>query len=100
MLQFLELKMKLVADTFGNFIKFYVSLPRVNQTDQSAATESAPRCNAFDIMMAAQREKMSCVLPDKITVRNKKGQLCNDLLTMIEKKGLHHKLMVALHSMH
>jgi len=91
MLQCLELKMKLVTDTFGNFIKFYVSLPQLNQTDQSASTESAPCRNAFDIMMAAQREKMSHVLPDKIAVRNKKDQLFNDLVTMIEKKGLQWK---------
>ena len=86
--------MKLVADTLGNFIKFYVSLPQLNQTDQSASTESAPCRNAFDIMMAAQREKMSHVLPDKIAVRNKKDQLFNDLVTMIGKvsSGSHQKL--------
>jgi len=39
-------------------------------------------------MMAAQRERMSCVLPDKIVVRNKKDQLYNDMLMMIEKNGL------------
>jgi len=87
----LELKMKLVADTFGNFIKFYyVSLPQVNQTDLSAATESALCKNAFDIVMAAQRDKMSRLLSDKIAVGNK-DQLFNDLLTMIEKKRLQWK---------
>ena len=64
----------------------------MNQPDQSAATESASWRNAFDIMMVAQREKMSRVLPDKIAVRNKKDQLFNDLLTMIKKEGLQWKL--------
>jgi len=72
----------LTADTFGNFIRCYVAL---QQADRSAVGEPTPRCNAFDIMMAAQRERMSRVLPDKIVVRNKKDQLFNDMLMMIDK---------------
>ena len=34
---------------------------------------------------------MSCVLPDKIFIRNKKDQLFNDMLMMIEKEGLRWK---------
>lgn len=34
---------------------------------------------------------MSRVLPNKVAVRNKKDQLFNDLLTMVEKKGLQWK---------
>ena len=50
--------------------------------------EATTHQNAFDILMAAQREKMSHVLPDKIVVRNKKDQLFNGMLIMIEKEGL------------
>jgi len=46
-------------------------------TSRSAVGEPTPYCNAFDIIMAAQRERMSRVLPDKIVVRNKKDQLFN-----------------------
>ena len=62
-----ELKAKLIADAFGNFIKCYVALPQMDRSDVEATTHQ----NAFDIMMSAQRKKMSRVLPDKIVVRNK-----------------------------
>jgi len=57
-------------------------------TSTSRQVSCTPRRNAFDIMMAAQRERMSRVLPDKIVVRNKKDQLFNDMLMMIDKNGL------------
>ena len=57
--------------------------------DRSDVGESTTHQNAFDIMMAAQREKMLCVLPDKIVIRNKKDQLFNDMLMMIVKEGLY-----------
>ena len=82
-----ELKAKLIAETFGNFIKCYVAL---QQMDESDVEEATTHQNAFDILMAAQREKMSRVLPDKIVVRNKKDQLFN-MLMMIEKEGLRWK---------
>ena len=41
--------------------------------------------------MSAQRKKMSRVLPDKIVVRNKKDQLFNNMLMIIEKEGLRWK---------
>lgn len=83
-----ELKAKLIADTFGNFIKCYVALPQMDRSDVGEATTHQ---NAFDIMMSAQRKKMSRVLPDKIVVRNKKDQLFNNMLMMIEKEGLRWK---------
>ena len=39
-------------------------------------------------MMCAQAEKASVVLPNKVLVRNKKDELFNDVLQLIEKEGL------------
>ena len=39
-------------------------------------------------MMYAQAEKASVVLPRKVQVRNKKDELFNDILQLIEKEGL------------
>jgi len=82
---------ELTADTFDNFIRCYVAL---QQADKSAVGEPTPHCNAFNIITAAQRERISRVFPDKIVVRNKKDQLFNDM--MIEKNGNHLKLTVKL----
>ena len=38
--------------------------------------------------MYAQAEKASVVLPKKVLVRNKKGELFNDVLQLIEKGSL------------
>ena len=38
--------------------------------------------------MCAQAKKASVILPKKVLVRNKKGELFNDILQLIEKEGL------------
>ena len=74
-----------VTSVFGNFLRFYVQ-----QTRQDLPSTSNPplRQNAFEPMMCAQAKKASVVLPNKILVRNKKDELFNDVLQLIEKEGL------------
>lgn len=64
---------------FGNFLRFYV---------QQTRHEPPLRRNAFELMMCAQAERASVVLPQKVLVRNKKDELFNDILQLIEKEGL------------
>ena len=53
------------------------------------STSNPPlRRNALKNMMCAQAEKVSVVLPNKVRVRNKKDELFNDILQLIEKEGI------------
>ena len=52
------------------------------------STSNPPRRNAFELMMYAQAEKASVVLPRKVQMHNKKDELFNDILQLIEKEGL------------
>lgn len=74
-----------VTSAFGNFLRFYVQ-----RTRQDLPSTSNPllRRNAFEVMMCAQAEKVSVVLPNKVQVRNKKDELFNDILQLIAKEGL------------
>ena len=74
-----------VTSAFGKFLCFYVQ-----RTRQDLPSTSNPplRRNAFKIMMSAQAEKVSVVLPNKVQVRNKKDELFNDILQLIEKEGI------------
>ena len=72
-----------MVSTFGNFIRFYVKLLR-NADNQQSTT----RPNTFEIMLQAQRDAVLLVLPEKVAVRNKRDELFNDLVELIEKEGL------------
>ena len=74
-----------MTSAFGNFLRFYVQQTR---HDLPSTSNVPPRRNAFELMMCAQAEKASVVLPKKVLVRNKKDELFNDVLQLIEKEGL------------
>ena len=74
-----------MTSAFGNFLRFYVQQAR----HELPSAENPPlRRNAFELMMCAQAERASVVLPRKVQVRNKKDELFNDILQLIEKEGL------------
>ena len=83
----IELTLLLIAVTsaFGNFLCFYVQQTR---HDLPSTSNVPPRQNAFELIMYAQAEKTSVVLPKKVLVRNKMDELFSDILELIEKEGL------------
>ena len=73
-----------VCQTFGNFIKFRV----ISENESLAPTGVDPVKNAFEIMMNSQRQLRKPRLPERIIEKNKKDKLFNDLITLLESKGL------------
>lgn len=81
----------LVADvtaTFGRYLKYYVKSSEVVPALSAGS-------NAFEVMMRAQKTLTASSAqlrhPPKVPERNKRDQLFNDLISMVESKGLEWK---------
>ena len=73
-----------VCRMFGHFVKFRVSKQTVSTGEQT----SDPVKNAFEVMMASQLQLCRPKLPEKITEKNRKDKLYNDLICLLDGKGL------------
>ena len=72
-----------VCTAFGKFVKFIVSL---DEPIVSCSLDVSK--NAFEVMMQSQRRICRPSLPDPVVERTKKDKLFNDLLRLVEQKGL------------
>ena len=70
-----------VTESFGRFLKFYVL--------STVSEDLPPARDAFQVMFAAQRRLNSVKYPPMISVRNKRDELYNDLLSLLKSKDLH-----------
>ena len=70
-----------VTESFGRFLKFYVL--------STVSEDLPPARDAFQVMFAAQRRLNSVKYPPMISVRNKRDELYNDLLSLLKSKYLH-----------
>lgn len=66
--------------SFGKYIKFYVN--------KEASLPPPPPLNAFSIMMSAQRQMCRTLPPLIPQPRNKKEELHNAIIQLLEKDGL------------
>ena len=71
-----------VCISFGQFVKFVVS---VGSSGGSSLTVTK---NAFTIMMCSQRRACQPSLPQLLSERTKKDRLFNDIVKMLDQKGL------------
>ena len=71
-----------VCISFGQFVKFVVS---VGSSGGSSLTVTK---NAFTIMMCSQRRACQPSLPHLLSERTKKDRLFNDIVKMLDQKGL------------
>ena len=61
----------------------------MQQTRQDLPSTSNPlRRNAFELMMYAQAEKASVVLPRKVQMHNKKDELFSDICSLLKRRNL------------
>jgi len=72
-----------VCTTFGHYVKFTVTL-----NDPGVSSSLDVSRNAFEIMMQNQHCLSKPTLPDALVGRTKKDKLFNDLLRLVEQKGL------------
>ena len=61
-----------VTLAFGNYVRYYV---QCRSTGIHVLNSTTMRKNAFEVLMCAQAEKASVVLPSKVQVRNKKDKM-------------------------
>ena len=61
---------------------------RVSTQSESVASSVNPVKNAFEIMMSNQRELCRPRLPERLIEKNKKDKLFNDLIDLLDSKGL------------
>ena len=73
-----------VISMFGPYIKFFVLFP---DPDVDPAPR-APVCNAFDVLMLAQRSLSAPVVPSRIPVCTKKDDLYNALIDLLQQQNL------------
>ena len=72
---------------FGKFVKFYVK--KNESTTATAADSTSGQRDAFAILMRSSREQSARkTLPSRVTVRNKKDELYNAIITFFEKEEL------------
>ena len=72
-----------ITGVFGRYIKYYLK--------RCCPPADQPRVNAFQVMLSAQAALSSIRLPPPLTVRNKRDELYNDILSMIKSMELQWK---------
>ena len=74
-----------MTSVFGNYVRYCV---QCRSTDIHVLNSTPMRKNAFEVLMCAQAEKASVVLPSKVQVHNEKDEMFNDILQFVETEGL------------
>ena len=74
-----------VCRSIGQFVKLVVSVGSSGGSSLTVSTQ-----NAFTVMMCSQRARAACQpsLPQLISERTKKDRLFNDIVKMLDQKGL------------
>ena len=81
----LDIQFPALVASFGRFVKFYVK--KNESTTVPGSTNGRP--DAFAILMCSSREQFARkTLPSRVTVRNKKDELHNAIITFFEKEEL------------
>ena len=75
-----------VCRILGHFVKFHESKDTKSTDGQAARSE--PIKTTFEIRMACQVQRCKPRLPEKIAEKNKRDKLFNDLITLLNSKGL------------